>query len=231
MLHYVYGIVDGSTIERPIPYGHEGDEISLLQVNGLAAAVSRSTRTSLEASGENVWRHEKIINSLMKPHSVLPMRFGMICKADELTSLIRARYVALRADLAKVRGKVEMALRIKIATYQDSKERKNHVTNSKEKISGMAFLLDRMESIKRTKSEEEFIRDVKAHLETLTSATVWLDHQKRNEPIKVSCLVEREYVPAFISALKKLNRPDISLSCTGPWAPYSFIGNKAALGV
>jgi hypothetical protein len=44
--------------------------------------------------------------------------------------------------------------------------------------------------------------------------------------LRASYLVESDQVDEFAALVRDLQQtnPDLTVSCTGPWAPYSFVG-------
>lgn len=233
MLH-VYAIIDDGCIRDVIPRGHEGDALAALAADGLAAVVSEAASASIEASVAHVWHHEKVLSSLMERHAVLPMRFGMVCTADDLSSLLSERCDALRAALQELRGKVEMAVRIHGPMAQTGNAQKP-TADRPTASSGKAYLMALAALQRRTSARNEPglrpIDDAKAYLDQLCLDTVWHGAEAPGEPLKASCLISHEEVEAFVGRLEKLEQPNLRVSCTGPWAPYSFVGRRAALGI
>jgi hypothetical protein len=43
------------------------------------------------------------------------------------------------------------------------------------------------------------------------------------EVLRAASLVDRAALPRFRDAVEELQRPDVSVLCTGPWPPYSFV--------
>src|SRR6516164_4699147 len=54
---------------------------------------------------------------------------------------------------------------------------------------------------------------------------VWGFATTRSATLIASYLVERNEVPAFVAAVADVRgrHPALDVSCTGPWAPYSFV--------
>jgi len=236
MLH-VYGIIDDSRIRGVLPRGHGGGALAALPADGLAAVVSEAASASIDVSVAHVWHHEKVLNALMKRHAVLPMRFGTVRTADELSSLLGRRRNALRAALQELVGKVEMAVRIAWVNTSDAQEGKRHPGNHPAAPSGKAYLMALAERRGRVSAEDTPAfppgTDLRKCLERLSAATVWHEPEGPGRPLKVSCLVARDKVDVFVDCLDAWERdhlPNLRVSCTGPWAPYSFVGRRAALG-
>jgi gas vesicle protein GvpL/GvpF len=67
-------------------------------------------------SPDSLWRHLELVESLMATRDLLPVRFGTLVADDEAAArAIRDRQGELAADLERVRGAVELALRVTCA--------------------------------------------------------------------------------------------------------------------
>jgi hypothetical protein len=111
MIH-VYALVEG--LERlPEVEGVGGAPLELLELGGPAVVVaSRGPRA--EADEEQALAHGRVVEALMESASaVLPVRFGPAVPDEQaLARLLAERGPALREALARVRGCVEVGLRV-----------------------------------------------------------------------------------------------------------------------
>jgi len=236
MLH-VYGVIDDSQVLGAVPCGHGGAELAALSRGGLTAVVSDTDGADMEASVERVWHHEKILSALMERHAVVPMRFGMVCTADQLSTVLAQRQEALSAALKKLGGKVEMAVRVTDINMLGTDEKHNRQKDCPAPPSGRAYLLELVERRRRMFPENEpasrLVNDVKDRLIQLSIEANWHGPEAHGQPFKASCLIPREKVEAFVDNIEAFERlqPNLQVSCTGPWAPYSFVDRRAALGV
>lgn len=233
MLH-VYGIIDNIHMAGAAPRGHEGDAVTTFPVGAIAAVVSRATRSSIDVSRDRVWRHETVLGVLMERHSVLPMRFGTVCTDEELSRLLEHRRDALCAALHKLASKVEMAVRIADDTLREPASISGPLVDRPSASTGKAYLLARLARHKEDSvaslTAGGQLETVRAYLEARSLDMAWHVPDAFGTPIKVSCLIHRKEVEGFAAGLERLIRPGFSLSCTGPWAPYSFVGKGARLG-
>lgn len=232
---HVYGIIDSRAICGPVPAGHEADAATAVPFEDMAAIVSQADDAAIEPSLNHVWHHEKVLGALMERHAVLPMRFGTICPTEEVSALLRQRSDALRAGLRQVRGKVEMAVRITQSEPPPGEAGNRTSPNLAQASSaGKSYLLalaarhghmlgDGVPALRA-------LHEAREHLEQLSLKMVWQGPEADGKPFKVSCLVAREEIENFANKLRDIERPDLRLSCTGPWAPYSFVGEEAILG-
>jgi len=82
--------------------------------DGLAAFCGPATDDDREATPEALWRHEEVVEALMRDRDILPARFGTRV-ADEADAVRAgtARADGLRSALAHVSGAVELSLRVR----------------------------------------------------------------------------------------------------------------------
>lgn len=232
MLH-VYAIIDSGRVVGAGPHGHEDDAVTAFPLGAIAAAVSRATAPSIEVSNARVWHHEKVLAALMERHAVLPMRFGTICPENELSHLLENRRDALCAALRKLNGKVEMAVRITHGATTGQTDFPSPPVEPASDPSGTAYLMARLARHKANglADDPSAVKDIRSHLRRHSLDVVWTGPETSGEPFKASCLIDRRGVGEFVEGLDRLETPGLRLSCTGPWAPYSFVGIEAGLGV
>lgn len=231
---HVYGIIDRCAIHGPVPTGHESGVVTTVPFDSIAAVVSPAGDARIEASPAHVWRHEKLLSALMQRHAVLPMRFGTICRIGEVSSLLGRRSDALLAGLRRVSGKVEMAVRITQSAPSEGDADRQAVAGAPQVLSGRSYLLALAARQGRMLGDGgpalRALHEARERLEKLSFGMVWQGPEVDGKPFKVSCLVAREEIEDFAIGLRDIERPDLQLSCTGPWAPYSFVGEAAGLG-
>jgi hypothetical protein len=142
---------------------------------------------------------------------VLPFRFGTMLpdRGAAETLLMRERDRFLRR-LAELRGRVELAVRVAMPESDDTAP-----------ADGAAYLAARA-------------RERNAHDEVLAPLASLATARSRRDAgaahvISASYLVALDDVERFASAVRDLqeSHPDLALSCTGPWAPYSFVEEPA----
>ena len=224
MLH-VYAIVDGDAIRGAVPLGHDGQPVAAFPADGFAAVVGAAKAGGTMPTVEDVWHHDAILGALMAEHVVVPLRFGTLCDQAELSGLLRERRRRTWRDLDRVRGRVELALRLsKTVDEKLAPEPTRTAATDAQTQPGTAYLMTRMACRHQAPAAgDTAIRDIRDRIDRLAVATAWDDGAW---PVKASCLIARSAVPGFIDAAERLveRYPHISMSCTGPWAPYSFVG-------
>ncbi len=111
---YVYCIIDGNDGRNfgPIGIGKRGDIVSTIGFNDISAVISSSPVTRYVIDPENLMAHEKVIETVMKDHTVLPLRFCTIANsAEEIRTFLRRRYGEFKGMLRDMDNKVEMGLK------------------------------------------------------------------------------------------------------------------------
>ena len=94
---------------------------------------------------------------------------------------------------------------------------------------GTRYLRARAERLRETIAGENAAgrleRRLRRHLDRSADSAVWEPATMRSATLAASYLVERDAVPAFIDAIAaaRARHPALHVSCTGPWAPYSFV--------
>ena len=82
-----------------------------VQSDGLTALCAPAEQRELTA--EVLWEHEAVVESLMEERDLLPMRFGTLVEDDEAAvRALEERREELRTSLDRVRGAVELAVRV-----------------------------------------------------------------------------------------------------------------------
>jgi glycosyltransferase involved in cell wall biosynthesis len=215
----LYGLTDSG--EREVR-GSGVEQVALrgISESGLVAIVSERADRSLTREHETLWEYERVIESLMEHHSIVPARFGSVFEhEEELRTMLRDRSAELTESFRRVRDARELALR---ASWADGGAADPPaVTDDPLAQSGTAYMRARLEQHRRAE------RLVQA-LEPL--AALARESRRRLEPdpataLSASYLVERDRVDQFIDTVRRLDDEleAVELVLTGPWPPYSFV--------
>jgi len=201
---WLYAICDEP--ERPLPAGAglEDAPVEGVRDGDLLAVVTRHGDALPEATPDAFWAHARVVERTMAARAVLPMRFASTLADDAaVTETLAARRKEFHAALDRVRGRVEVAVR----AAQPRGEQRAPTT-------GREYL-------------EAKLRDTRSLHEPLSSLAVATRHRSApGEVLRAAYLIEEANLPPFRSAVERLQRayPDVSILCTGPWPPYSFVG-------
>lgn len=207
MIH-VYGIVDELESLPPVK-GVEGAPLERRRVDALELVVSEVPRD--EVTQEAVLRHAEVVEALMsRSRAVLPAQFSRAFTGDEeLASAVSAKAPDLGRRLQRVRGCVELGLRVVAPAAERGPEAET----------GAEYLRARLDEERR---RSELVADLDEPLARLSQETA--GGAKGGNVFERAYLVREEDVPAFLAKARELQaaHPELSLACTGPWPPYSF---------
>lgn len=170
---------------------------------GLTALCGPAERREMTA--EVLWRHEEVVEALMRERDLLPVRFGTLVEDEAAAQrALDERHEELATSLDRVRGAVELAVR---ANRRDPDEPQFF-------RSGAEY----MQAKARRAEEAGLLHDPLAFLAR--------DSIVRQGPelLRAAYLVDRDAVEGFVGLVKRLeaNLDDVHVLCTGPWPPYSF---------
>jgi len=195
----LYAITDDPTPPQP--------PLRSVQSDGLAALYAPAERR--EVTSEALWRHEEVVESLMAERNLLPVRYGtLVADPRAAADALSERRVELSASLDRVRGAVELAVRV------ETREGEPDATRSAE--SGR----DYMSAKGRRMAKANLVHEP---LALLSRESV---KQRGPELLRAAYLVDRSAVGSFVEVVRRLqdSHSDLELLCTGPWPPYSFAG-------
>ena len=238
---YLYAITDRPELPVPAEPGLDGASLFSLTCQDIAAVVSSLTTSAVSPTEDNLWRHEAVVEVLMADRTVLPMRFGTVLANEAaIQAVLAAHYADFVASLDRVRGRVELGLRVLWDEEQGSKgageqgSRGNpppHLGTSAPlpKDSGRAYLMARLEEERQRQARCQRAEALAEELHTpLSRLAVDSTRQVLVTPgllLTAAYLVEREQVAAFrqeVEALSTAN-PTLRFLCTGPWPAYNFV--------
>jgi len=241
---YVYCIIRS---ERPLYFGplgmgSEPAEVHTIHYQDIAAVVSNTPMVVQDPTRENVLAHQRVNETVMQHHTVIPMSFGTVFKTDhDIIELLRSAYDAFTDVLSKMQGKVEFGLKV---------------------------LWDRDQIIREIEEEEEDIRRLKGEISSQKGSTYFARMQygrlidaalqarselyvsqifqalrdvsvasRSNKPIgdrmimNAAFLVTRDTENAFDVRVKDIGQryDTLTFKYTGPWPPYNFVNIRLKL--
>jgi hypothetical protein len=223
---YLYAITDHP--ERPIGVGVgiANAELHRIAYREIAMVVSTMPEDKLPPTAANVMLHERVIESLMAERTLLPARFGMLLKNQQAAlDALAKHYDAYLANLDRVRGRVELGLRV----LWRASEPIAAVRTSEPYRDGRSYLLARLAEERHAQAER---RAAEAQAAILTKRLAELAADSVVEVLvtprmllKAAYLVDQTQIGAFQQAVGEQQARDDSLRflCTGPWPAYHFV--------
>jgi len=199
----LYAFVDGL---RRLP-----DGLRVIRVEGLDAVVGEALNCDDQVQAALV--HGRIIESLREhAEAVLPVRLGEDF-ADEaaVTAAVAPRADGLSGRLEDVRGCVEIGVRVVGEVSSSGDEPRD----------GAGYMRKRLEPFRLRNALEASLH---APLERRAKAARVAPFGAAALILEASYLVSAGSVEDFADEAVELAAawPRLSVTCTGPWAPYSF---------
>jgi Gas vesicle synthesis protein GvpL/GvpF len=208
---YVYAITDAIKLHDG-PSGLRGGRVQAIEHVGIAGVFSTHEQLEVASDPELLWAHERVVDHLMEHGAVLPLRFGSVLGDPEaLRAVLDEDGARFRLLLSRVRGCVELAVRVGLASSEPAALE-----------GGQDYMRERLAASQRGQDAAD---RVLAPLRPLARATAHRPVQAGNTAVSESYLVPRAAVEPFAAEVRALQarNPGLSISCTGPWGPYSFV--------
>ncbi len=199
-------------------------------VEGLTAVFNEVSSDAVRLGEATMWRHERVIESLMQRHPVLPVRFGTtFSNSGALSAALDDRRAALWASLQKVAGKVELGVR---AIREGSREDDPGAIETIP-VTGRDYILNRVREHRRREAgaaeARRTLEPLHHELERLSSDARVRWSVSPETLLAAAYLVREDRVENFRTAVERAEkeRRDVRIFCTGPWPPYNFVDFQA----
>jgi hypothetical protein len=226
----------------PIGIGVEASAVYTVTFNELAAVVSDSPLTVLDPTRDNVLAHQRVNETVMLDHTVLPMSFGTVFKThDDVAAFLRSAYDAFSGVLDKMQNKLEFGLKViwdrdsvveEIeAENEDIHRLKGEIELQKGSTYFARMQYGRLVDAALQAKSEEYISRIFDRLRDVSVAS------RANRPIgdrmilNAAFLVMRDHEAKFDKRVKELGAlfPKLTFKYTGPWPPYNFVNIRLKL--
>jgi hypothetical protein len=209
---YLYAFAQRPAAVPDVP-GIGGSRLAVEEIGDVDAVVSDVPGDSVAASEEAILEHARVVEAVFEQsEAVLPARFGRAyADVGSLRQAAIEHEAELRAALERVRGSVELGIRVLAPTAE----------NRPPATSGRDYLTARLDERRRI---ERLADELNAPLaEVARSATRSVGATERLL-LSAAFLVPRGDVDRFRSVVERLQRehPELTVVCTGPWPAYSF---------
>ena len=237
--------------------GLEEAEVQLVTYEKIGAVVGTLDEAEVAPTPTNLWRHEAVVECLMGERAVLPMRFGTLF-ADEtrVRAGLEAHYGELAASLRRVRGRVELALRV--VWDDDGARSKSSAVSVCTKVgkrpllgrvpilgrrwiakgtkgNGRAYLMARLEEERKAQAwrqrAETLAERIDARLLILAEDSTRCLLLTPRLLLTAAYLIGKGQVETFRHRVEVLQSEYAKMCflCTGPWPPYSFVRNGSLM--
>ena len=241
---YVYCIIQASDPLRfgPLGIGADPAEVHTVNYKDIAAVVSDTPIEVHDPTRENVLAHERVNETVMRKHTVIPMSFGTVFKTrDDIVELLRSAYDAFHDVLDKMQDKLEFGLKVLWDREVMVREIEHHdedVRRLKQEISaqkGSTYFArmqyGRLVDAALQAHSEKYVADIFVALRDVAVAS------RANKPIgdkmimNAAFLVTRDKEQAFDQRVKEIGArfDKLTFKYTGPWPPYNFVNIRLKL--
>ena len=217
-------------------------DVYTVNYEDLAAIASDVLTAPLEPTRENVLAHERVNETVMRDHTVIPMSFGTIFKTHEdIVELLRSVYDAFSDVLRKMEDKLEFGLKVlwdrdqivPVIEQEDEDIHKLKLEISSQKGSTYFARMQygRMIDDALQQRSERYVAELLQRLRDVSVAS------RLNRPIgdkmimNAAFLVQREQEDAFDRRIKDIASAfdKLTFKYTGPWPPYNFVNIRLKL--
>src|SRR5215813_6598559 len=233
---YVYCIIQASEPLRfgPLGIGIEPAEVHAVNYRDIAAVVSDTPIEVHDPTRENVLAHERVNETVMREHTVIPMSFGTVFKTkDDIVELLRSAYDAFHDVLVKMEDKLEFGLKVlwdREVMVRDIEDQDEDVRRLKQEISaqkGSTYFArmqyGRLVDAALQAHSEKYVAEIFDALRDVAVAS------RANKPIgdkmimNAAFLVARDKEHAFDQRVKQIGakHDKLTFKYPGPWPPYN----------
>jgi gas vesicle protein GvpL/GvpF len=241
---YVYCIIKTETPLGfgPLGIGPEPAETHTVNFRDIAAVVSRTPMVVQDPTRDNVLAHQRVNETVMQKHTVIPMSFGTVFKTDDdIIELLRSAYDAFIDVLNKMQDKFEFGLKVLWDRDQiireieeedeDIRRLKSEISSQKGSTYFARMQYGRLIDAALQARSERYVAEIFHGLRDVSVAS------RANKPIgdrmimNAAFLVGRETEQAFDSRVKEIGQryDKLTFKYTGPWPPYNFVNIRLKL--
>ena len=233
---YVYCLSDELRAESFAPEsGVGGAGTELFAHGGLGVIVSPFSGEQVRVTRADALAHNRVNSAALARATLLPFRFGVVVGRRQLAGYIDSQGEALRAALERVRGCVEMSVKVMwdaAAAQRESAESTGAELRTQEGMGaltpGAAYLAAKRRALLGDAQLRERAEEIAVWLGERVGAAA-REEKRRVRPaealvLKASYLVERGRLADYRERLARAQaeRPQLSFLTSGAWPPYSF---------
>jgi hypothetical protein len=241
---YVYCIVKSERPLRfgPLGIGAEPADVHTVHYRDIAAVVSNTPMVVQDPTRDNVLAHQRVNETVMQQHTVIPMSFGTVFKTDDdIIELLRSAYDAFTDVLNKMLGKFEFGLKVLWDREQiireieeedeDIRRLKGEISSQKGSTYFARMQYGRLIDAALQARSERYVTEIFHALRDVSVAS------RSNKPIgdrmimNAAFLVTRDTEQAFDARVKDIGvkYDKLTFKYTGPWPPYNFVNIRLKL--
>jgi len=242
--YYLYCIIpcqEDRTFDA-VAIGSEDGAVHTVYHKGLAAVVSNSPVKQYESTRRNMMAHERVLETVMREFTLLPVRFGTVADSaspvDDIRKLLCSRFDEFHGLLSDMEGQVELGLK---AFWRDEKAifeeivaesldiRRLRHSLSRRSIEASYFdrirlgeMVKRALGNKRAKEAARILPPLRRVAQSVRENEVLADRMVLN----AAFLIDRGKEPEFDHEVSKLDEQlgeRLALKYVGSAPPYNFV--------
>ena len=241
---YVYCVIRTKDPLRfgPVGIGAEPGEVHTISHRELAAVVSDTPIEVFDATRENVLAHERVNETVMREHTVIPMSFGTIFKTrEDIVELLRSAYEAFADVLNKMQDKLEFGLKVlwdreeivKAIEQEDEDihRLKDEISSQKGSTYFARMQYGRLIDGALQLRSERYVAEFLQRLRDVSVASRVNRAIGDKMIMNAAFLVQRDQEQAFDRRIKDIasHFDKLTFKYTGPWPPYNFVNIRLKL--
>lgn len=239
--NYLYCIIGTSETRNfgPAGIGGRGDVVTTINYDDIAAVISRTAVIKYDINRENLMAHQKVIEGVMKDHTVLPVRFCTVAESvEDIRRVLKKRYGEFRDLLRGMDNMVELGVKALWkdlqTVFHDIGEKEPEIRRLKEKI-GTAPIdkgyadrinLGRMVQAALEARKKQEAENILGKLKQTSRKTSINKLHGDSMILNAAFLVERGRVKEFDERMTELDaasRERLAFKYVGPVPPFNFV--------
>jgi len=237
---YLYCIIEGKEGRNfgPIGIGGRGDRVSTVGFSDLSAVISSTPMTHYVINRENMTAHETVIETVMREHTVLPVRFCTIAASpDDVRTLLRRRYSEFKGLLRDMENKIEMGLK---AVWKDMPRIFEEIASENQDVRRLKKQADKKSGVdntpkialgksvkaalevKKEKEAQKILAKFKRTALDTRKNDLFGDSMLLNAAFLIDQMREKEF-DFLVEDLGKAYEDRINFRYVGPAPPFNFV--------
>ncbi len=241
---YVYCIIRAHSLLRfgAIGMDDQWPDVYTINFRDMAAVVSDVPISPLDSTRENVLAHERVNETVMRDHTVIPMSFGTIFKTrDDILELLRSAYDAFADVLNKMQDKLEFGLKVVwdrdeiIRTIEQEDEDihrlKREISSQKGSTYFARVQFGRLIEAALQARSDRYVTEFLQRLRSVSVASRVNKAIGDKMIMNAAFLVQRDQEQDFDRRIKEIasQYDKLTFKYTGPWPPYNFVNIRLKL--
>jgi hypothetical protein len=235
---YLYAVIGDAQCRTYGDFGIDGRKVYAIPAGRVAAVVSDVPSGTLRPERSRLAAHQEVLKKLMAEATPLPMSFGILADSPQaVRNMLSRNQHALREQLRRVAGKVEMGLRVTwdvpnifeyfVNTHPELRLARDRLLGGhREPTQEQKIEVGRLFERLLNEDREVYADKVEAILAPHCFEIERNKCRNEGEALNLACLVERAAMPQFESSVFEAAKQfdnNFAFDYNGPWAPHNFV--------